>query len=218
MNKSQVSVALPTPPPASQTQSIDSSTPTLTKSKHRATQKVLSHNFSFFFFLFFFFFDLFSLYYSYVSAIVFCYWNKGTKTNQPIGSSGLTPCPILAARSLPPQRWGRVAQVPKITKPVLASRRRRSQRVAAIFWSGQTKPIPPIHIDLTKGDSTRCGPATRGAPATRGGPSLNRDVGTSGAASYATAKMKGKRAVASAEKTIEIVEAKMRKMKPDWKR
>jgi hypothetical protein len=30
--------------------------------------------------------------------------------------------------------------------------------------------------------------------------------------------MKGKRVVASAEKTIEIVEAKMRKMKPDWKR
>jgi hypothetical protein len=90
MNRSQVSVALPTPPPASQTQSIDSRTPTLTKSKHRATQKVLSHNFSFFFFSFFF--DLFSLYYSYVSATVFCYWNKGTKTNQPIGSSGLTPC------------------------------------------------------------------------------------------------------------------------------
>ncbi len=69
-----------------------------------------------------------------------------------------------------------------------------------------------MHIDLIEGDSTTCGPATRG------GPSLNRDVGTSGTASHATAKMKGKRVVASAEKTIEIVEAKMRKMKPDWKR
>jgi hypothetical protein len=130
MNRSQVSVALPTPPPASQTQSIDSRTPTLTKSKHRATQKVLSHNFSFFFF---FFFLICFLCIILMCATVFFYWNKGTKTNQPIGSSGLTPCPILAARSLPPQRWGRVAQVPKITKPVLASRRRRSQRVAAIF-------------------------------------------------------------------------------------
>jgi len=77
MNRSQVSVELPTPPPASmsfllvllslilscnicklidshlicfyfvQTQSISSSTLTLTRFKHRVTQKVLSHNFLF---------------------------------------------------------------------------------------------------------------------------------------------------------------------------
>jgi hypothetical protein len=59
MNKSQVSASLPSPPPSSQTQSIGSSTPTLTKSKHKATKKVLSHNFFFYFWLGFVFFVLF---------------------------------------------------------------------------------------------------------------------------------------------------------------
>jgi hypothetical protein len=57
---------------------------------------------------------------------VFCYWNNGTGTNQPIGSSGLTPPYTLAARSLPPQGWGRAAQVPNLTKPILVLKRRKS--------------------------------------------------------------------------------------------
>lgn len=130
---------------------------------------------------------------------MFCYWNNGTRTNQPIGSSGLTPPPTLAARSLPPHGWGIVAQVSNIIKPILVSKRRKLQRVTATFRSSPSKPDHTVHIDLIERDSTTCGLATRGALATIGGPSPNRGARTSGAAADVAVKMKGKRMVASIE-------------------
>jgi hypothetical protein len=117
-----------------------------------------------------------------------------------------------------------VAQVPKITKPVLAARTRRLESVKAIFRSGPSKPDPTIHIDLTEGYSamhvgtaTRGGATTRGGPTIRGGPNPNRGAGTSGVTADAATKMKGKRVVAIVEKAIEIVVVKRRRMKPNWK-
>jgi hypothetical protein len=102
-------------------------------------------------------------------------------TNQPIGSSGFTPPPTLAAMTFSPQGWGRVAQVAKITTPVLAARTPQSERVKAIFQSGPSKPGPTIHIDLTKGDSImHVGTATRGGATTRGGPAVRGVPGTRG--------------------------------------
>jgi hypothetical protein len=152
-------------------------------------------------------------------VLYFFYWKKGTRTHQPIGASwfaddrGLTPPLVLATRILPPQAWGRVAQVPKTTTTGLASRTWQSDRVKGIFHSGPLKSGPPIHIDLTEQDlASDVGTATRGGLATRG-------AGTSRAvvAIDSASKMKGKRVVTTIEKGIEIMEAKKRRMKPDWK-
>jgi len=82
--------------------------------------------------------------------------------------------------------------------------RQKTQRVAAIF--GKSKLGPTIPIDLTEGDSDK-----------RGGPT-NSGAKTSGTAVDSASKSKGKCVVATVDKTIEIAEAKRKRIRLEWKR
>ncbi len=131
---------------------------------------------------------------------------QATRTNL------VSPPPPARTNSVPPPPLATTNPVPP------PPRRRKTQRVAAIF--GKSKPGPTIPIDLTEGDSDeRGGLAIRGGPAIRGGHAIRGgNAGTSGTAANPASKSKGKRVVATVEKAIEIAEAKRKRMRPEWKR
>jgi hypothetical protein len=125
---------------------------------------------------------------------------QATRTNP------VPPPPLATTNPVPPPPLATTNSVPP------PPRRRKTQRVAAIF--GKSKLGPTIPIDLTEGDSDeRGGSAIRGGHAIRGG-----SAGTSGTAANPASKSKGKRVVATVEKAIEIAEAKRKRMRPEWKR
>jgi hypothetical protein len=80
------------------------------------------------------------------------------------------PPPLARTNPVPPPPLARTNPVPP------PPRRRKTQRVAAIF--GKSKPGPTIPIDLTEGDGDE-----RGGPAIRGG-----SAGTSGTAANPASK------------------------------
>jgi hypothetical protein len=130
---------------------------------------------------------------------------QATRTNlvsppPPARTNSVPPPPLATTNPVPPPPLSTTNPVPP------PPRRRKTQRVAAIF--GKSKPGPTISIDLTEGDSDE-----RGGPAIRGG-----SAGTSGTATNLASKSKGKRVVAAVEKAIEIAEAKRKRMRPEWKR
>jgi len=142
---------------------------------------------------------------------------QATRTNlvpppPPTRTNPVPPPPLATTNPVPPPPLATTNSVPP------PPRRRKIQRVAAIFE--KSKPGPTIPIDLTKGDSDeRGGLAIRGGPAIRGGHAIRGgNAGTSGTAANPASKSKGKRVVATVEKAIEIAEAKRKRMRPEWKR